>query len=148
MRHFVRLAICCTAALTLSDVPAVRAQTRAVVGEGAAVTATPEPLLTVDAAGSRPLTAAIAASTPMRDAIAGLARTHAGGLTQTRPANDPIPCPAKIATGSLAGAAAGFGSAFLLLASSGGSDSAREILQGFAITGAVLGAFAGTIWCF
>jgi hypothetical protein len=148
MHHFVRLGICCTAALILSDVPAVRAQTRSAAGAGAAVTTPPGRQATVGAAGSRPLTAAIAAPTPMRDAIAGLAVTHAGGLTQTRPANGPIPCPAKIATGGLAGAAAGFGSAFLLLASSGGSDSAREILQGFAITGAVLGAFAGTIWCF
>ena len=148
MHRFVRLATCCTVALTVSGVSAVRAQTPSVVGEGAAVTTTPVLLATVDAAGSRPPTAAITGPTPMRDAIAGLARTHAGGLTQSRPANDPMPCPAKIATGSLAGAAAGFGSGFLLLASSGGSDSAREILQGFAITGAVLGAFAGTIWCF
>jgi hypothetical protein len=56
-------------------------------------------------------------------------------------------CVRGIALGAAIGAGLGLASGYLLLASSGGSDSYAAILRGTTIAGLGVGAFLGTIQC-
>lgn len=94
---------------------------------------------------ARPLTPT---ATPLSDS----ARRAAIALAKTPPSSQQLTHPSRrkqcakgllIGTGS--GAALGFGSAVGLLTSSGGSDSAAEIIQGFTSFGAAAGFLVGSV---
>ena len=84
--------------------------------------------------------------TPLRDSaqrsVAALAKATIASQPAA-PRSNGKQCVKGLAIGTAGGAAVGFGSAFWLLMSSGGSDSAGAILKGFTLYGATMGLMIG-----
>jgi hypothetical protein len=88
--------------------------------------------------------------TPLRDAADRAVIRLASTPMEKKPAAPPLPtrrCVKGLAIGAGLGAAVGFASAVLLLTSSGGSDSAIDIMKGFALYGGTSGLMIGGLAC-
>ncbi len=100
-----------------------------------------------DPATVRVLTAAAAPTRPepIRAAARAEANRRSAELTQTTPAANG--CANRVVLGGVIGAAAGAVAAVGLLYATGGSDSAGQVVKGYAVLGSAVGAVGGLVSC-
>lgn len=122
-------------ALALSSPPILHAQAPFFATAGADTVLAPAASRRLDSPASRPIT---------ESAVAMVAARSAEWQQQPTP-KPRRACGRKVALGAALGA--GVGAGYVVVAASGGTESAATMMKAFAALGLVVGGLAGAVWC-